>query len=644
MEEINKLINTGFELHKKGDFKNALNCYLKANRNDNSQLLFLIGNTYLQLNQIDKSVKFFKDCISIDPNNIAALNNLGGAFQSLKDYNKAIEIYEQAIKIKPNYLDALRNLGNCQSYLKKFSDALNSYQKALEIDPNNYVIYNNLGIAFEKLSNIEEAIKSYRRSIKLNPDYYFSYNNLGNLYQNTRNYLEASKYYKKIYSMKPDFDYIFGKVIHTNMLICEWTNFYQDIENLKISLKKNLKVISPFTILSLIDDPEYHKICSEIYSKEKFTKTKKEIFSKKSKSKIKLGYFSPDFRNHPVLKITKDIFKYHDKSKFEIFAFSFAPKEDEMTKEVKNYFTKFIDISKNSDFDVKKLCREIGIDIAIDLCGYTGWNRAELFSHQVAPIQINYLGFSGTMSSKFIDYMIADKTIIPSDFKKYYSEKIAYLPNCWLPNLKNRSISEKKFKKRDFNLPDNGFIFCNFNTNYKITPIIFDSWMNILKNVPKSVLWLFESNSEASINLRKEAQNRGVDENRLIFAKHLPDKEHLKRLKLADLFLDTFPYNAHATAVDALRVGLPVLTLSGKTIASRVAASILKQLDLGELICDNILRYEKKAIELAINKNELSLIMKKLKDEIKVSPLLDSVEFTKNLESIYTNLVQKKAS
>ena len=646
MEEIKKLISKGFELHKNGDFKGALKNYLKVDRsnNANSTLLFLIGNVYLQLNEIDNSINYFKKSISKDPNNISALNNLGGALQRNKKYKEAINVYEKAIKIKPDHIDALTNLANSQASLKKFSEAITYYKKIIEINPDNFVIYNNLGKAFEELNNIDEAIKNYKKSIKLKPDYYLSYNNLGNVYQNTKNYYDALKCYEKILSLKPDFDYILGKIIHTNMLICNWTGFNKNIDILKNSLKKNHKVITPFSILSLIDDPEYHKMCSKIYSDEKFGKTKKELLKNKIESKIKIGYFSPDFRNHPILKITKDIFKNHDKSKFEIFAFSFTPKEDEMTQTIKNYFTKFVDINQMSDEQVAKYCKEIGIDIAIDMCGYTGWNRAELFSHQVAPIQINYLGYSGTMCTKFMDFIIADKTIIPSDDKKYYSEKIIYLPNCWLPNLKNISISEKEFKRVDLNLPNDAFIFCNFNTNYKITPIIFDLWMNILKEVPNSILWLFESNFEASKNLQKEAENYGISQNRLIFLRHLPYEEHLKILKLGDLFLDTFPYNAHATAVDALRVGLPVLTLMGRTFASRVAGSILKQINLNELITENREKYKKKAIELAKNTNKLFQIKKELTNTIQHSPLLDSVKFTKDLENIYINLVQEKST
>jgi len=337
-----------------------------------------------------------------------------------------------------------------------------------------------------------------------------------------------------------------------------------------------------------------------------------------------------------------DIFKNHNKSKFDIYAFSFGPEKDEMTEEVKNYFTKFIDIRKKSDEEVAKLCREIGVDIAIDLCGYTAWNRAEIFSYHAAPIQINYLGYPGTMGAEFIDYIIADKIIIPDQDKINYSEKVIYLPNCYQPNIKNKNVSKKDFKRIDFGLPNKSFIFCNFNSNHKITPEIFDLWMNILKKIPNSVLWLLKSNTLASKNLWKEAKKRNIEKNRIIFAEHLPKDEHLERIKLADLFLDTFPYNAHTTASDAIRMGIPIITLMGKSFASRVSASILNQVNLKELVTTNKDDFQNLAIKLAKDKKK----MKKVKDDLKISlsksTLFDSVKFTKDIENLFLKLINEK--
>jgi predicted O-linked N-acetylglucosamine transferase (SPINDLY family) len=334
-----------------------------------------------------------------------------------------------------------------------------------------------------------------------------------------------------------------------------------------------------------------------------------------------------------------DVFKNHNKSEFKIYGFSIGPKKDEWTEKVKKYFDKFIDISDMSDSEVSSLCKELKLDIAINLTGHTLNARNNIFFRQVAPKQINYLGYPGTMGSKCYDYIIADKIIIPEENKKYFSEEVIYLPNCYQPNQEKIEISDKNLNKKDFGLPQDKFIFGCFNNGYKITPLIFESWMNILKRCENSILWLLQENKLAKLNLWKEAKKAGINKDRILFAEKLPVKEHLKRLEFIDLFLDTFPYNAHTTASESIRAGVPILTLQGKSFPSRVASSILINVGLEKLITDNLQDYENTAISLARNNKEIKSLKKHLGQEKNLNKLFDSRVFTKDLEKIYKKIV-----
>ena len=647
MKNLDKSLDYAIELHKKGKIEEALSLYLKlhVDQNENTKLLFYIGNAYLQTKKFDLAIDYYKKTISSDQNHFNAYNNLGGTLLTVGRYKEAIEIFKKTIKIKPDFSDAYSNLANCYHNLKQYEDSILNYNKAIKLNPKNFAAYNNLGSTYKEINQNENAINNFNIAKKINPDYYIAYNNLGNHFQEIKLYEDAIKNYKKVVELKPDFKFAIGKLMHAKMRISYWHEYEEHLDNLINSFKKKNKTITPFPFLSLIDNPEYHKTNAEIYSKEQFIGPKKEQLERKiiKNEKIKLGYFSPDFRDHPILHLTREIFQFHNKSKFEIYAFSFGPKEEyENLEEVKGFFTKFIDIRNMSDQEVANLSQEIGIDIAIDLCGFTAWNRAKIFFFRAAPIQINYLGYPGTMGSEFMDYIIADKTVIPENEKINFSEKVAYLPNCYQPNTKIDSLIEKDFSRTDFNLPEDAFVFCNFNSSYKITPNIFNVWMNILKKTPKSVLWLLKSNNAACENIWKTAEKKGINRNRIIFAERLPHYDHLKRIAHADIFLDTFPYNAHTTASDTIRMGVPIIALMGKSFASRVSSSILNQVNMKKLITTNTEDFQNLAIDIATNKNKLKKIKDDLKNSLSNSSLFDSVKFTKDLETLYQKILDEK--
>ena len=392
----------------------------------------------------------------------------------------------------------------------------------------------------------------------------------------------------------------------------------------------------------MYDSPHLQKITTEIWNKEKFyDKVPKNTFVKSKNKKIRIGYYSADFYNHAMSYLLAGLFETQNKSKFEIIAFSFSPvKNDEMSKRITKAFDKFINVNFKTDKEISELSRELNIDIAVDLLCFTENNRMGIFFNKCAPIQLNYLGYPGTSGSKFIDYIIADKILIPKENQKYYSEKIIYLPNTYQPRDSKQKISNKIYKKEDVGLPENSFVFCCFNQNYKITPNIFSIWMKLLKRIDNSVLWLLEENQTASSNLKKEAEKKGIKSDRIIFAKRMEQSEHFARHKLADIFVDTFPYNAHTTCSDALWSDLPVITLAGQSFASRVGASILNAIDLKELITTTEEEYENLLFKLATNKEELEKIKNKLKKNKIKKPLFDTKLYTKNLETAYTEIYE----
>jgi predicted O-linked N-acetylglucosamine transferase (SPINDLY family) len=402
--------------------------------------------------------------------------------------------------------------------------------------------------------------------------------------------------------------------------------------------------MQPFVLLALNDDVLLHKKSSEIYiqSKHPFNSFLGPIHSHKNGQKIRIGYFSADFHNHATGYLMAELLELHNKDQFELVGFSFGPRvNDEMQERLKKSFDNFFEISGQPDIDVARLSRNLNINIAVDLKGFTQDSRTGIFSYRAAPIQVNYLGYPGTTGANYIDYIIADKTIIPTDSQLFYTEKIVHLPNCYQVNDSKRVISDRQFTRQELGLPEKGFVFCCFNNNFKILPATFDGWMRILKAVDGSVLWLFQDNSWVTKNLKKEAYKQGIDERRLIFAERLPVLEHLARHRHADLFLDTIPYNAHTTASDALWSGLPLLTLVGQSFASRVAASLLNAIGLPELITNTQEAYEALAIELAMNPKKLADIKLKLANNRLTTPLFDTPLFTKHIEAAYIKMYER---
>jgi len=639
------LHNRGVALAESGKHEEAILDLEKSISIDKNNLdaLLTLGISYKSFKLYQKSLAILEKTLSLEPRYIKALINKGCLLFEMKEYEKAIEVFNAAILIDNNSVEAYSNLGIIYYELKSYDESLVNYSKAISVNPYYAEVYNNCGNTLKELQLVNEAIEYFKKAIKLKNDYAEAYLNIGIIYKENNFLNEAIFNFSKAIELNSNLKYLQGLYFHTRMQICDWKNFQENIERLSISIIKGEKCSDSFPTLALVDSLLIHQKAAQISINDKYPiinstgKRSKKI----SKNKITLGYYSSDFKEHPVSYLTAELFELHDKNKFELVAFYSGHTESSlMQKRVSSAFDRFINIRHLSDSKVADLSIEIGIDIAVDLNGLTQNNRVGVFSYRAAPIQISYLGYLATMGCKYYDYIIADKTIIPAESQQYYNEKILYLKSYQVNDSK-RLISSKSFNRQELNLPENVFIFCCFNNNFKLTPHTFNGWMRILTAVPNSVLFLYADKKVVQDNLKEEALKRKINANRLIFATHINRSEYLARYKLADLFLDTLPYNAGTTASDALWAGLPVLTCMGESFASRVAASLLNAIELPELITNNQEEYEAKAIELATNPEKIKAIKEKLKQNRLKTALFDTQQFTENLELAYTKIYER---
>ncbi len=641
MESEELLFNQAKRLHISGKINDAQAVYLQLlkNNSNNSNLLYLLGTTYVQIKNYQKGKEFLNRSIKINNNFPESYNSRGIIFAEEGDYLRAIKDYEKAISLKQNYFDANFNKAVALKNVSKFNEAKKYLEICIKLKPDDFKIYNVFGNLFINLKKYNDAKKYYTESIRLNQNFAEAYNNRGELLQlYFKDFENAIQDYNSAIKINENLSYIRGKRLHAKMILHDWEDYDQEMKIIENDIKNQKKTIHPFIHMSLIDNPEQQRIITELFLQNNYSVSKKLKVKSKS-NQIVVGYFSAEFHNHPVMHLMLDVFKNHDKSKFKIYGLSIGPTKDEWTEKVKRHFDRLIDVSSMSDIEICSLSKKLKIDIAINLTGHTINSRNNIFFQRVAPKQVNYLGYPGTMGSMSFDYIIADKIVIPKEFEKHYSEKVLHLPNCYLPTQSNQKISNKKLTKQDFDLPTKKFVFGCFNNSYKITPQIFDCWMNILKNSHDSILWLLEGNKLGQNNLKKEADSRGINPERILFTKRLPLKDHLKRFGVIDLFLDTFPYNAHITAREAIIAGVPVLTLKGKSFQSRVASSILLDVGLEDLVTSNLEDYEKKAISLAKKNKEFEGIKKHLAQEKNLNKIFGSKAFTKDLENIYKEII-----
>ena len=652
----------------------SIDCFnnaIKINSN-NPFLLNNLGNALAQKNLFNEALKIFEKALIIDEKFFLAHNNIGIIKNKLKKYDEAIKSLEKSIKIQENFDDtyinlgityfdigkidlaiknykialeknpnsfkAYNNLGNILNSQGFYDDAIKNYQSSIKIKPNFAEAYNNLGNTFAELDKNDEAIDAYKKSIELNPKYFESFSNLANIYSKKNKLQDAIFYYKKSYEINNSYDIALASLIYHKMKLADWSAV-EDFKKVENNLGIKDGSIIPFYTLVMQDNPKNQMLRSINYSKKKIEKFSKinDIFKVYKNKKIKIGYYSSDFFDHATMYLISGLLREHDHEKFEIFLFNYGKnKKTKLVDDTIKFVKSYNDISKMNDNEILKLSRKLQIDIAIDLKGYTLNSKSRLFAYRLAPIQINFLGYPGTLGSSCIDYLVADKILIPKEHKSNYSEKIIYMPNSYQPNDNKRKISKKVTTRSDFNLPSNSFVFCCFNTTYKITPEEFDIWSRLLTKINHSILWLIDTNEIAKKNILKYFNKKNINSNRIIFAKNLPHDEHLERIRHADLFLDTFNCNAHTTCSDTLWSGIPIVTKIGDQFAARVASSLLNAMNLKELITTSKNDYEKLILNLATNNDNLNKIKTKLANNLSKSSLFDTKKYTLYFEKALT--------
>lgn len=592
----------------------------------------------------DAAERICRDVIALDARSPHAWSSLGGTLFSLKRFDAAEEACLKAISLDPQFPDAWSTLGGVLLELRRYEAAAEACRRAISLNPKLADAWSNLGGVLLAMKHHDAAEEACLKATNLDPKLANAWYNWGVTLSITKQYKRAIECYLRSLDLNPDGDYLLGRIIHSRLMLSDWTLFESDLDQTLHAIHCERKVADPYIVLGLTTDPSLQQKAAQIYAQDKhpINRTLPEIHQYAKHDKIRIGYFSADFRDHPVSLLTAELFEKHDRSQFEVMALSFGPDtEDGTRKRLIGAFDKFLDVRNQSAQEIATLARNLELDIAVDLGGYTHDCRTEIFAMRAAPVQVNYLGYSGTMGAEFMDYLIADSTILPEESKQFYTEKVAYLP-CFFPSDTHRPISNRTFSREELGLPATGFVFCCFNNNYKITPYTFDTWMRILKRVDGSVLWLSSMNETAASNLKKEAEKRGVNAERIIFAQRVPlQEDHLARLPLADLFLDTLPYNAHTTSSDALWAGLPVLTCLGQAFAGRVAASLLNSIHLPELITSTMEEYEASAVELANNPTKLAAIRKKLARNRVTTPLFDIQSYTRHIEAAYTAMYER---
>jgi protein O-GlcNAc transferase len=556
----------------------------------------------------NEAIALLNKAIQMAPTDFAALYSLGISLGATGQKMEALDCFIKATDSAPHFV--LGHLAKAQSYadIGLSDDALLCFDKAIEVDPTYTQSYTNKAALLQAINRHQDALLSLIACVEVDPMNVTALEGQGLLLGQFKQFDLSVNAFKRALEIDPNYSYGEGHLMHARLSCCDWTDYEECRQRIFEGIRAGKKVCGPLTIMSITDDAELAKQCIEIYAKDKYGEPLFKLWNgeKYAHRRKRVAFISADFRIHPVGYLLIEMIENFDKEKFELTGvFTGTSDGSDLWKRYRCAFDHYIDAKNMPSLELAKLLRSMEIDIAIDLSGHTEGTRLDVLSHRPAPVQMTYLGFPGTLGLPFIDYLIADPLTIPPELQKHYAEKILYLPHCYLPRDTSVVPSTVTPRRSDFGLPEEGFVFCSFNHDYKINPPLFKVWMDLLKEVPDSVLWLMKLNDVAHSRLIKTAMEQGIEPGRIIFATRLPRVEdHLARYRLADLFLDTFPYNGHTTAWDALRTGLPVLSLCASNFASRVASSLLHDADISELTCTSFFEYHAKALKISTQKSE----------------------------------------
>jgi predicted O-linked N-acetylglucosamine transferase (SPINDLY family) len=636
--------NRGIVLQALGKHDDALLSYENAIKlkHDYAEAYFNCGNVLKDLSRFKEALTSFSKAIEIKPLYAEAHHNCGIVLREMMLFDDSLSSYDKSLAINPKFAEAYNNRGILLLELKSTVLAIENFSKAIYIKPELAQAYSNRGNALKELKKYDAALLDYDRAISLNKIYAEAYFNKAVVLKELYRFDEAIINLERVYEINPNFPFMKGMLLHYMMIICNWDKFNNLFDKIKEDIINSKHSADPFGLQGVCIEESLLQKAARIFTAAKYPKKNTIPHKINANKRIKIGYLCGEFREHATSILMVNLWELHNKEKFEVIGLDNGWDDgSDIRKRILDSMDKLINITTLNDLEVSQLIKNESIDILINLNCFFGQQRNAVFSYKPAPIQVNYLGFPGSLGADYIDYIIADKIVIPEYSMEHYSEKIVFIPNTYQVNDRNRFVSKKVFTRKELGLPESSFVFCCFNNNYKITSDSFGGWMKILATVQDSVLWLLEDNPSAVINLKKEALIRGVEPNRLIFAKRISPADHLARHKVADLFLDTLPYNAHTTASDALWAGLPVLTCIGESFAGRVAASLLNAIELPELITTSQSQFEATAVDLATNPNKIKTIKEKLQHNRLTTALFDTSRFAKHIESAYTQMYER---
>jgi len=638
-----ELLQGAIAAHQRGDHSRAERLYREVLAKDkrNAEAAHYLGLLRAERGQLDEAVRLLRQAIRFGPGSADMHANLGRVLMMLNKPQDALESCHQALAIDPDHVAALTNCAGLLLTLNLPAQALPLLDRLLAHDPASSIVSHNRCIALLDLARYREALAEAEKLLTHQPNDAAAWYKKGMALAALDRHHDAFTAFDAAFDLQPDLPELEGKRLHAKMQICDWSNINDEIARLRRHVQQGKNASSPFALLTISPSPAEQLRCAQVYMRETFPASSPAAPRRKPyrHDKIRVAYVSGEFRDHAMPHLNAELFELHDKQRFTTFAVSTGPDDgSDMRARLVAAFDQFLDARTMSGEAIADWIRKKEVDILVDLSGHTGSGRTDVFLSKPAPVQINYLGFPGTLAAACMDYIIVDPALVLAEEHGHFSEKCAYLPDSYLAYDRRAPISHERICRRDAGLPDDGFVYCCFNSPFKLTPEIFGIWMRGLRQVDGSVLWLLAGGATAEGNLRREAELRDVAPDRIIFAERQPLSRHLARLRLADLVLDTLPYNAHTTAIDALWTGVPVLTCRGSTFVGRVGDSLLRAIGLGALIKTSLPDYEREAVRLGRDPAALAALRQKLQENRGSHPLFDIPRFTRHLEAAYAEM------
>jgi len=673
--DVTAVLGQAVAAHQAGNLARPESLYQLVLSKDEKQFdaLHMLGVLAGQSGDFTKADRLLRLALKIDPRSFEALANHARILLELKQYDQALGVADKALSIHPGYINAHLLRGSALLLSRKLEPALQSFDRALELKPDFAMAFFNRGEALFKLKRYDEALIAYQRALALQPNYADAWKGVANVlctfrrfgqallaydkalainphlaeawlgrgnvfFYQLEQFPQARAAYEKAVELKPDLKYAQGSRLVAKLYLCDWSDLDAECSRLISAVKTGAHACDPFTLLAIPSSPVDQLECARLFVADANLRSQRLFPSgrRRSHDRLRIAYLSADFRQHVIATVTAELFELHDRDRFEVLGISFGHDDQSgLRARLMKAFDRFHDVSNSSDREVAELLHEAEVDIAIDLMGYTEHSRPGILGHRPAAVQASYLGFPGTMGADFIDYVLADRFVLPFDQQRFFAEKIVHLPDSYQPTDSKRRVSANVPKRSEIGLPEDAFVFCCFNNSYKLSPPVFDVWMRLLQSVERSVLWLTVAGDLTRMNLRREAERRGVGADRLVITDRVDHADYLARQVLADLFLDTLPYNAHGTGSNALAAGLPILTCRGGTFAGRVGASLLHAAGLPELVTDSLEEYEALALKLAVDRDLLRSLRRKLEANRASCALFDTARLCRHVESAY---------